>query len=178
MSAELGAVNEFTFQMVKDILLIVMPIVSSTVVAIISYRSNKKSNKEFNRDFDAKLKEKDADIANEIAKLNIEFNNKLYLHSFENSVATSDKYLSQIEITRHGNISNLSNATTKISSYISNNTLTIQELSSIKNLLEKIRLPFKEEELYPYEVPILIDYNKLLINIDLKITEQGGGYNE
>ena len=81
----------------------------------------------------------------------------------------SDKYVEQIEILRYGNVAGLPDLTFKVSSYIERNNLQLQELSDIHDMLLKIKLPLDEDELYPYEVPIIIDFRKLLHTIEEKI---------
>ncbi len=57
----------------------------------------------------------------------------------------------------------------KVSSYIERNNLQLQELTDIHDMLLKIKLPLDEDELYPYEIPIIIDFRKLLHTIEGKI---------
>ena len=71
---------------------------------------------------------------------------------------------------RYGNISGLLDLILKVRNYINTRTLTIDELTEIKNMLLKINLPLNEEHLFPYEIPNIIDYNKLIRDIDEMIS--------
>ena len=85
------------------------------------------------------------------------------------SLPKSDEYVNQIDILRYGNIAGLTDLTNKVSSYIDRNNLQLQELSDIRDMLLKIKLPLDEAELYPYEIPIIIEFRKLLYTIEEKI---------
>lgn len=150
---------------IKDILVIASPI----IVAYISYKSNKKSEHDIHFEIEKNLKEKDADTFQILAKINAELESQKQLISWNNSLPQKDKYVDQIPIIRYGNIAGLTDLTLKIKYYIENNNLTQQELSSINNMLSKIKLPLSEDELYPYEIPILIDFLKLHHDIEEKM---------
>lgn len=150
---------------IKDILIIISPI----IVAYISYRSNKKSKNDIYLEIEKSLKEKNADTSQILAKINAELESQKQLISWNNSLPQKDKYVEQIPIMRYGNIAGLTDLTLKVKLYIENNTLTLQELSDIKDMLLKINLPLNEDELYPYEIPIIIEFLKLLHDIEQKI---------
>lgn len=149
----------------KDILVVVSPI----FVAYISYRSNKKTKNDIHLEIEKSLKEKNADTSQILAKINAELESQKQLISWNSSLPQKDKYIEQIEILRYGNIAALPDLTNKVFSYIERNNLQLQELSDIHDMLLKIKLPLSEDELYPYEIPIMIDFLKLLHTIEEKI---------
>lgn len=150
---------------IKDILVIASPI----IVEYISYRSNKKTKHDIHLELEKSLKEKDADTSQILAKINAELESQKQLISWNSSLPQKDKYVEQIEILRYGNIAALPDLTIKVSSYIEQNNLQLQELSDIYDMLLKIKLPLKEDELYPYKIPIMIDFLKLVHTIEEKI---------
>ncbi len=150
---------------IKDILVIISPI----IVAYISYRSNKKSKNDIRLEIEKSLKEKDADTSQILAKINAELESQKQIISWNNSLPKSDEYVNQIDILRYGNIAGLTDLTNKVSCYIDRNNLQLQELSDIHDMLLKIKLPLNEDELYPYEIPIIIDFRRLLHTIEGKI---------
>lgn len=150
---------------IKDFLVVASPI----IVAYISYKSNKKSKRDIHLEIEKSLKEKDADTSQILAKISAELESQKQLISWNNSLPQKDKYVDKIEILRYGNIAGLPDLTTKVSSYIKRNNLQLQELSDIHDMLLKIKLPLDEDELYPYEIPIIIEFRKLLHTIEEKI---------
>ena len=150
---------------IKDILVIASPI----IVAYISYKSNKKTKHDIHLELEKSLKEKNADTSQILAKINAELESQKQLISWNSSLPQKDKYIDQIEILRYGNIAGLPDLTMKVSSYIGRNNLQLQELTDIHDMLLKIKLPLDEDELYPYEIPIIIDFRKLLHTIEGKI---------
>ncbi len=138
-------------------------------MAYISYRSSKKTKNDIHLELEKSLKEKNADTSQILAKINAELESQKQLISWNNSLPQKDKYVDQIEILRYGNIAGLPDLTFKVSSYIERNNLQLQELSDIHDMLLKIKLPLNEDELYPYEIPIIIDFLKLLHNIEEKM---------
>lgn len=150
---------------IKDILVIASPI----IVAYISYKSNKKTKHDIHLELEKSLKEKNADTSQILAKINAELESQKQLISWNSSLPQKDKYIDQIEILRYGNIAGLPDLTMKVFSYIERNNLQLQELTDIHDMLLKIKLPLDEDELYPYEIPIIIDFRKLLHTIEGKI---------
>lgn len=150
---------------IKDILVVASPI----IVAYISYKSNKKTKHDIHLELEKSLKEKNADTSQILAKINAELESQKQLISWNSSLPQKDKYIDQIEILRYGNIAGLPDLTMKVSSYIERNNLQLQELTDIHDMLLKIKLPLDEDELYPYEIPIIIDFRKLLHTLEGKI---------
>lgn len=150
---------------IKDILVIVVPI----VVAYMNYRSNKKTAHDIHLELEKSLREKDADTTQMLAKINAELESQKQMSSWQNSLPRTDQYVDEIGDIRYGNIAGLTDLTQKVSYYIERNDLPLKELEDIHTMLLKIKLPIDEPELYPFEIPILIDFRKLLYRIENRI---------
>ena len=153
---------------IKDILVIVAPI----VVAYISYRSNKKTTHDIRLELEKSLKEKDADTTQMLAKISAELESQKQIISWQNSLPRVDSYVNQMDQVRYGNISGLPDLTQKVTGYITRNDLPLEELKDIHAMLLKIKLPTNETELYPFEIPIIIDFQKMLHTIEEKISSK------
>ena len=153
---------------IKDILVIVAPI----VVAYISYRSNKKTTHDIRLELEKSLKEKDADTTQMLAKISAELESQKQIISWQNSLPRVDNYVNQMDQVRYGNISGLPDLTQKVTGYITRNDLPLEELKDIHAMLLKIKLPTNETELYPFEIPIMIDFKKMLHTIEEKISSK------
>ena len=123
-------------------------------------------------ELDKSLKEKDADTAQMLAKINAELESQKQLLSWQNSFPMVDNYVNQMDQIRYGNISGLPDLTRKVSNYITQNDLPLQELKDIYTMLRKINLPKNEEELYPFEIPVMIDFQKMLHTIETMIEKK------
>lgn len=141
----------------KDILVVLSPI----VVAYISYRSNKKSKEDIQLEIEKSLKEKNAELESQ-----------KQLASWNNSMPQVNEYTELVGVERYGNIGGLIDLIPKVYNYINTRILTVDELREIKNMLLKINLPLNEEHLFPYEIPNIINYNKLIRDIDEMISTQ------
>ena len=153
---------------IKDILVIIAPI----VIAYISYRSNKKTTHDIRLELEKSLKEKDADTTQMLTKINAELESQKQIISWQNSLPRVDCYVNQMDQIRYGNISALPDLTQKVTTYISRNDLPLEELKDIHAMLLKINLPTNETELYPFEIPIIIDFKKMLHTIEEKISSK------
>ena len=153
---------------IKDILVIIAPI----VIAYISYRSNKKTTHDIRLELEKSLKEKDADTTQMLTKINAELESQKQIISWQNSLPRVDCYVNQMDQIRYGNISALPDLTQKVTTYISRNDLPMEELKDIHAMLLKIKLPTNETELYPFEIPIMIDFKKMLHTIEEKISSK------
>ncbi|MFR8713184.1 hypothetical protein [Anaerotignum lactatifermentans] len=153
---------------IKDILVIIAPI----VIAYISYRSNKKTTHDIRLELEKSLKEKDADTTQMLTKINAELESQKQIISWQNSLPRVDCYVNQMDQIRYGNISALPDLTQKVTTYISRNDLPLEELKDIHAMLLKINLPTNETELYPFEIPIMIDFKKMLHTIEEKISSK------
>ena len=153
---------------IKDILVIIAPI----VIAYISYRRNKKTTHDIRLELEKSLKEKDADTTQMLTKINAELESQKQIISWQNSLPRVDCYVNQMDQIRYGNISALPDLTQKVTTYISRNDLPMEELKDIHAMLLKINLPTNETELYPFEIPIMIDFKKMLHTIEEKISSK------
>ena len=157
----------FDMQTVKDIVLLIIPIITTWL----TYRTNKKSKKELNNELAGYLKKQDNATANEIKKMQKELDVQNMRSSWESSTPLTQKYMEEIEPLRVGNVMNLPNLISAIDQEIKK-TNDLKELKFIKEMLLKIELPFEEEHLLPHELPNLIHFKKLLNYLDQKIEEK------
>lgn len=146
----------------KDVLVVVAPI----IIAYISYRSNKKSKEDIRLEIEKSLKEKDAETSQIIQKISAELESQKQLISWNNSMPQTNEYTKLAGTERYGNISALDNLIRNVYNYIDNQSLSTDELEDIKSMLMKVSLPLEEEHLYPYEIPYIIEYKKLLRHIE------------
>lgn len=160
-----------TWENIKDFLLVATPI----LIAYMSYRSNKKSRKEVMTELEAKLKEKDADTANEIQKMGVELENQKQLISWNNSQPQTDEYIRNIGTIRYNNVNYLRTLTPLVKELILAQNPNKNDLIDLQAMLNRINLPNRDEELFPYEIPILYDFNLMMKTLESKI--KGGEYN-
>lgn len=153
-------------EIIKDIMVILIPSAASIITCII----NKKTRKAIQQELENNLKEKDAETLQIIQKINAELESQKQLVSWNNSMPQVNDYTNLSDTERYGNISGLNDLIVKIRNYINTSPLTVGELTEIKNLLLKINLPLNEEHLFPYEIPNIINYNKLIRDIDEMIS--------
>ncbi len=146
----------------KDVLVVIAPI----IIAYISYRSNKKSKEDIRLEIEKSLKEKDAETSQIIQRINAELESQKQLVSWNNSVPQTNEYTKLAGTERYGNISALQDLICKVNNYINTQNLSTEELEEIKSLLMKVNLPLEEDHLYPYEIPYIIEYKKLLRHIE------------
>lgn len=88
------------FSIVKDIFLIVTP----SVVAYISYRSNKKTKEDVRLEIEKSLKEKDAETVQIIKKINAELESQKQLATWNSSLPQTDEYIKLAGTERNGNV--------------------------------------------------------------------------
>ena len=155
----------------KDVLVVLAPI----LIAYINYRSNKKTEKDIRLEIEKNLKEKDADTFQMVQKIYAELESQKQLTAWNNSLTQTEEYTKLAGAERYGNICSLADLTNKIQFYINNNNLSVQELNEIKILLAKVDIPLDSEHLYAYEVPFIIEYNKLIKVIDGLIQDTNCG---
>lgn len=146
----------------KDILLLLSPI----IVAYISYRSNKKSKREIQQEIDKSLKEKDAETSQILKKISAELESQKQLAVWNSSLPQTDEYTKLTGAERYGNVCAISGLVSNIRGEIDSNGFTVEDLLELKKLLEKVKLPSEDQELYPYEIPHIIAYKKLVRDID------------
>ena len=153
------------FQTIKDIVLIVVPIIT----AYLTYRSNKKSKKELNNELEVRLREQDNETANEIKKMQKQMEVRNMESSWDSSTPTTQKYLEEVGYKRCGNVMNLQSLISFVRWEVEQNS-DLCELEMIREMLLKIELPFDEEHLLPHEIPHLIQFKKLLTFLEQKIS--------
>lgn len=149
----------------KDILIVLSPI----IVSYISYRSNKKTKEDIRREIEKSLKEKDAETSQIIQKINAELESQKQISSWNNSLPQVNEYSSLAGPERYGNICSLSQLIPNLETYIKHPDISIVELKEMKKLLNKIKLPLDEDNLFTYEIPYIIDYKRLIRKINLLI---------
>ena len=148
---------------IKDILVILSPI----VVAFISYRSNKKSKREIQQEIEKTVKEKDAETSQMLQRISAELESQKQLAVWNNSLPQTDEYTKLAGSERYGNICSISGLVSSIRSSIDSSSFSVEDLHELKKLLEKVKLPSDDQELYPYEIPHIIAYKKLVRDVDL-----------
>lgn len=149
----------------KDFLIVISPI----IVAYISYKSNKKSKKEIQQEIEKTVKEKDVETSQILQRISAELESQKQLASWNSSIPQTKEYTDLAGIERYGNISALSKLVINIRSSINANLYSLEDLCELKQMMERITLPDENESLYPYEIPHLMLYKKLVKDIDMLI---------
>lgn len=152
----------------KDIIVILSPI----VVAYISYKSNKKSRKEIQLEIEKTLKEKDAETNQILQRMAVELENQKQLAVWNSSLPQTDKYAELAGTERYGNISGISALVNYVRTSLNNKDFSHEDLVELQRLLGKIKFPLDEEALFPYEIPHIVSYKKLVRDIDLLLREK------
>lgn len=147
---------------IKDFLVVLMP----AVIAYINYRGNKKTRRDVKMELEKNLKEKDADTAQMLEKINAELESQKQITMWQNSLPQTDKYIEKVGIERYTNVSSLFDLVNKLQPVINREDITAEELGSIKDMLLKIDLPVNDDTLYPFEIPYLFAFKSLLMQID------------
>lgn len=153
-------------EVLKDILNIILPIISPIAVAVIGCISTKKSKAEMQREIEKSLREKDAETFQIIQKINAELESQKQLISWNNSMPQTNKYTELADAERYGNICSLEMLANRVEEHIDTFKPSVNELNEIKKLLGKIKLPLEEETLFAYEIPYIISYKRLIRKID------------
>lgn len=106
-----------------------------------------------------------------IKKISAELSSQEHLISWQNSMPQTNEYLNGIDVKRRGNVSNLHNLVVQLEAWLVNYQPSRKELNDLSQMLGKITLPYNEEELFPYEIPILLEYRALVEKIGKLISE-------
>lgn len=131
---------------VKDIILAVSGILVPISVAYINFKQNKKTKN---------------DIENELYKLKT-----------ENLLKHCDEYNQMIGIKRLVNVGDVEILANNILNYLNTHpNMSLDELRSINNKIERIDLPNEDEELYPCEISSLLKVEELKRNISDRINK-------
>lgn len=129
---------------VKDIVLAISGIVVPILVAWINFKQNKKTRN---------------DIDNELYKIRS-----------QNNLKQSKKYNKKMGIIRSGNICDGEILANNILLYLeSHPSLKVEELKSIQNKINRIKLPNDQEELYPWEIIPLLKIEEVKHKIEERI---------
>ena len=148
----------------KDILVISIPI----IVAFISYKGSKKSQKDIKLEVERITKEKEAETKQILEKIGAELESQKQLLSWQNSLPQTNEYTKLIETKRFGNISALPQLCQSIYVILNSNP-SLDALTELTRMLERIDLPGEDSELYPHEVSILLSYKMARNSVDVQI---------
>ena len=148
----------------KDILVISIPI----IVAFISYKGSKKSQKDIKLEVERITKEKEAETKQILEKISAELESQKQLLSWQNSLPQTNEYTKLIETKRFGNISALPQLCQSIYVILNSNP-SLDALTELTRMLERIDLPDEDSELYPHEVSILLSYKMARNSVDAQI---------
>lgn len=152
----------------KDLLIVFSPI----LVAYISYRSNKKTKREIRQELEKSLHETEAETAQILTKINAELEGQKQMAVWNNSLPQTEKYTELVGAERYGNISGVLDLVYKLQPILADENTTVDELRDIKVMLGKINLPLEEDTIYPYEVPYLVSYKRLIRQIDVLVQKK------
>lgn len=155
------------FIVIKDILLILSPI----VVAVISYKSNKKTRKEIRLEVEKTALEKNIETTQILSKINAELESQKQLATWNNSLPQTDEYTKLAGVERYGNICSLQMLVQTVTYRLDMGYYTNEDLKELKNMMNRIYLPSSEEQLFPYEIPHIVEYKKVQRRIDELLNE-------
>lgn len=155
------------FILIKDILLILSPI----VVAVISYKSNKKTRKEIRLEVEKTALEKNIETTQILSKINAELESQKQLATWNNSLPQTDEYTKLAGVERYGNICSLQMLVQTVTYRLDMGYYTNEDLQELKNMMNRIHLPSGEEQLFPYEIPHIVEYQKVQRRIDELLNE-------
>lgn len=147
--------NEYIIA-IKDILVVFTPI----VVAYISYRSNKKSRDDIKLEVEKITKEKEAETRQILEKIGAESESQKQLITWQNSIPQTNEYLNLLGMKRSGHISALPKLCQDIDAILQSCT-SAELLTELNGMLDRIELPTEDEDLFPHEVPIILNYRIL-----------------
>ena len=137
----------------KDILVVVIPI----VVAFISYRSSKKTQKDIKLEVERITKEKEAETKQILDKINAELESQKQLLTWQNSMPQTNEYLGLLGSKRSGHISALTKLCQDVYAILQL-CPSAELLTELNQMLDRIELPRDDEDLFPHEVPIILNY--------------------
>ena len=148
----------------KDILIVVAPI----VVAYISYRTNKKSQNDIKLEVEKITKEKEVETKQILDKIGAELESQKQLITWQNSMPQTNEYLNLLDKKRAGHISALPKVCQDI--YIMLQSCpSMETLTELNQMLDRIELPKDDEDLFPHEDPIILNYKILRKEINERL---------
>lgn len=140
----------------KDVLVVIAPI----VIAYISYRSNKKSRNDIKLEVEKITKEKEAETRQILDKIGAELESQKQLIVWQNSMPQTNEYLGLLNKKRAGHVSALPKLCLDINTILQSGP-SVETLTELNQMLDRIELPKDDEDLFPHEVPIILDFRKL-----------------
>ena len=146
---------------IKDILVIIIPV----VIAYISYKSNKKSQKDIRLEVERITKEKEAETKQLLEKIGAELESQKQLLSWQNSLPQTNEYTSLLDRKRFGHVSALPQLCQSINMMLNSNP-SLDVLTELVKMLDRIDLTDDNTDLFPHEVPILLNYKMVRQNVD------------
>ena len=146
---------------IKDILVVVIPI----IVALISYKGSKKSQKDIKLEVERITKEKEAETKQLLEKISAELESQKQLLSWQNSLPQTNEYTGLIDKKRFGHISALPQLCQSINMMLNSNP-SLDVLTELVKMLDRIDLTDDNTDLFPHEVPILLNYKMVRQNVD------------
>ncbi len=158
---------ESFLEITKDIVLLLSPI----IVAVISYKSNKKTKKEIQLEVEKIALEKNIETKQILDKINAELESQKQLATWNNSLPQTDEYTKLAGTERYGNICSLQMLVQTVTYRLDMGYYTNEDLQELKNMMNRIYLPSGEEQLFPYEIPHIVEYKKVQRRIDELLNE-------
>lgn len=137
----------------KDVLVVLTPI----VVALISYKSSKKTQSDIKLEVERVTKEKEAETKQILDKINAELESQKQLLTWQNSMPQTNEYLGLLGPKRSGHISALTKLCQDIHVILQLGPST-ELLIELNQMLDRIELPREDEDLFPHEVPIILNF--------------------
>ena len=141
---------------IKDILVVVVPI----IVAMISYRSSKKTQKDIKLEAERIAKEKEAETKQIVDKISAELKSQKELISWENSMPQTNDYTNLLGAKRFGHVAALNKLCQDIYQILPL-CPSVEMLTELNQMLDRIEMPKNDEELFPFEVPIILNYRMM-----------------
>ena len=148
----------------KDMLVVVAPI----IVAYISYRTSKKSQNDIKLEVEKITKEKEAETKQILDRIGAELESQKQLITWQNSLPQTNDYLNLLDKKRAGHISALPKVCQDISAMLQL-CPSMEMLTDLNQMLDRIEVPKDDEDLFPHEVPILLNYKLLRQEINNRL---------
>lgn len=149
---------------IKDFLVVVVPI----IVAYISYRSNKKSREDIKIEVEKFTREKEVETKQILDKIKAELESQKQLAIWQNSMPQTNEYLNLLDKKRSGHISAMPKLCQDID-VVLQSCPSAETLIEMNKMLDRIDLPKDDEELFPHEVVIILNYRILRKNINARL---------
>lgn len=148
----------------KDVLIVLAPI----IVAVISYFSNKKTRSDIKLEVEKITKEKEAETKQILDKIGAELESQKQLLSWQNSLPQTNDYTNLLDTKRFGHVSALPKLCQDIYALL-NTQPTAEALLELDKMLDRIELPKDEDDLFPHEVPIILNYKMTRKAVDTRL---------